>query len=273
MRKSFAFWFIVGIALPSSGQDAPQPQQKPAGEQVEPQREYNEHDARMWALGASAVLIERNHGRHTTLAPAQINERNIANQKKLLSEWWGVESRQDLFDIFRRMDAGMHRTAFDKWAERIDGLDKDQLLNLLEQYKGDKETLNEIIVVKKYYKELGDKSLWGWDYSRDICLCRWGYMAGYITEEEAWKRIMAVARILQSKFDSWEDLARNYLIGRQFWSYKETQDDGYLCEDALMRLLDMPSSPWNKYPWDLPLSPDAGGTQETISRGQQEQEQ
>ena len=198
MRRCFAFWFVVGLALVCSGQDAARPQQKSAGEQLKPQREYNEHDARMWALGASAVLIERNHGRHTTLAPASMNERNIANEKKLLSESWGVESRQDLFRIFRHMDAGMHRAAFDKWAERIDGLDKEQFLELLEQHKGDKETFNEIMVVKKYYKELGDKSLWGWDYSRDICLCRWGYMVGYITEEEAWKRIMAVARILRS---------------------------------------------------------------------------
>jgi hypothetical protein len=120
---------------------------------------------------------------------------------------------------------------------------------------------------------LGDKSLWGWDYSRDICLCRWGYMAGYITEEEAWKRIMAVARILQSKFASWEDLGRNYLIGRQFWSYKHTEEGEYLYEDAFMRLFDMPSSPWNKYPWDLPLSPDALDTQGIPSQNQQENKQ
>lgn len=60
--------------------------------------------------------------------------------------------------------------------------------------------------------------------------------------------------MLQKIFDSWEELGRNYLIGRQFWCYEETQKAGSLVEDAYQRLLDMPSSPWNKYPWNMNLS-------------------
>ncbi len=62
------------------------------------------------------------------------------------------------------------------------------------------------------------------------------------------------AQMLQNKFDSWEDLGRNYLIGRQFWSYEKTKEEGHLFEDAYQRLLDMKSSPWNKYPWDMDLT-------------------
>jgi len=119
---------------------------------------------------------------------------------------------------------------------------------------GTKAILEEIKIAKRYYKELGEKSLLGWDYSRYICLCRWGYMVGYISEDEAWEKIMPVAKMLQKKFDSWEYLGRNYLIGRQFWSYKHTKESGYLFDDAYFRLLDMPSSPWNKYPWDMDLT-------------------
>ena len=79
-------------------------------------------------------------------------------------------------------------------------------------------------------------------------------MADYLGEEEAWERIMPVARMLQKTFDSWEDLGRNYIIGRQFWSYEETQKNGYVFVDAYQRLLDMPSSPWNKYPWNMNMS-------------------
>jgi hypothetical protein len=64
---------------------------------------------------------------------------------------------------------------------------------------------------------------------------------------------MPMAMLLQERFDSWEDLGRNYLIGRQFWSYKETQENGWLFEDAVQRLRDMRSSPWNRYPWDMKL--------------------
>ena len=65
---------------------------------------------------------------------------------------------------------------------------------------------------------------------------------------------MPVAETLQKKFDSWEDLGQNYLIGRRFWSYKYMKEDGDEYEDAFQRLLDMRSSPWNMYPWDMDLT-------------------
>ena len=61
---------------------------------------------------------------------------------------------------------------------------------------------------------------------------------------------------MQEKFDSWEDLGRNYLIGRQYWSFEATQKDGWMYEDAVQRLLDMQSSPWNRYPWKMALKED-----------------
>ena len=133
-------------------------------------------------------------------------------------------------------------------------MSKEQYEKLVEEKSRDKEKLYEILIAKEYYEKLGEKSLLGWDYTRYICLCRWGYLVGYISEEEAWERIMPVAEMLQKKFDSWEDLGRNYLIGRRFWSYQYTQEGGDLYEDAFQRLLDMRSSPWNKYPWDMDLT-------------------
>ena len=78
-------------------------------------------------------------------------------------------------------------------------------------------------------------------------------MAGYFTEEEAWSRITPAARKLQKTFYSWKDLGQNYLIGREFWSYEETEKNGHLYRDAYQRLLDNPVSPWNIYPWDMEL--------------------
>ncbi len=46
------------------------------------------------------------------------------------------------------------------------------------------------------------------------------------------------------------------MIGRDFWSYEEQEKSGYTYEDAFQRLLDMKSSPWNIYPWDMDLGPD-----------------
>jgi hypothetical protein len=112
----------------------------------------------------------------------------------------------------------------------------------------------QIEYAKKYYDELGEKSLIGWDYCRLIMLCRWGYMTGLISEEEAWEMIMPAATVLQKTFDSWEDLGKNYLIGRQFWSYRESRENGELYDEAFVRMLEMHSSPWNIYPWSMDLT-------------------
>jgi len=221
---------------------------------LEKRKQYSERDMKAWALGCAAMLTERNHNWHDSLTPCKINERNIEKWKKILNEWWGTNSRADLFDSLKWIDNGGHRRNFDKFGRYISILSEDQCKQLLEKNKGDQETLQNIRIAKKYYKELGEKSLFGWDYSRYICLCRWGYLVGYISEEEAWAKIIPVARMLRNKFDSWKDLGQNYIIGRQFWSYQQTETKGYLFEDAYQRLVDMPSSPWNKYPWDIDLS-------------------
>lgn len=71
----------------------------------------------------------------------------------------------------------------------------------------------------KYKDEFGEKSIAAWDYDRYISLCGWGYIAGYLSEEEAWQRIMPAARLLQKTFESWIDLGKNHVVGREFWSW------------------------------------------------------
>jgi hypothetical protein len=206
-----------------------------------------------WALACSAVLTERNHRRHDLLATRRINEKNIKDEKKSLDRWWGINSREDLFNSLLWIEQGGHRDNFHQIGSYVTSLAEEQYKQLLQEYTNNQEKLQEIKIAGKYYTELGPKGILGWDYSRYISLCRWGYLVGYLTEEEAWEHIMRAAHILQYEFDSWEDLGRNYLIGRQFWSYKHTKEGGHRVENAYIRLLDMRSSPWNVYPWDMDL--------------------
>jgi hypothetical protein len=191
--------------------------------------------------------------------------KNIEYCKRfLVDSGWDIKNRDDLMDSLLWLDSGGHRSDFKQWGKKIQTLTSDEYEKLLVEYHGNDKTLNKIKVAAAYYSALGDKGLFGWDYSRYICLCRWGYLAGYLSEEEAWQKIMPVATLLQSKFDSWQDLGQNYLIGRYFWSYEETKQDGWKFKDAYMRLLDMPSSPWNRLSWDMDLKEkDASEPNET----------
>ncbi len=81
-----------------------------------------------------------------------------------------------------------------------------------------------------------------------------------------------MAILLQEKFDSWEDLGKNYLIGREYWSLQKTQEDGWIYEDAVQRLLDMQSSPWNRYPWKMTLKEGEDGETQPQQQDNQEEQ-
>lgn len=210
-----------------------------------------------WALGCCAVLLERNYSPHDTLAARPINAVGINSLRGSLDNWWGIRTKKDLLDALDSLEKGGHRSSFDKTAARVVPLSDEQYKVIADLAKDDKEKLQELEIARKYATRLAGKSILGWDYARYIALCRWGYTIGLLGEQEAWDKIMPIARQLQKRFNSWEDLGCNYLIGRQFWSYKETVKEGYLYEDAFQRLMDTPSSPWNKYPWNMNLSEDA----------------
>jgi hypothetical protein len=208
---------------------------------------------KQWALATCGVLTERNRGRHDLLGGCEKTEANAAKEQRLLEQWWGVENRRDLLDALRWVRDEGHRTSFEAMGARITSLSPQELNALAEQTKDDPEQRNQIAIVLKHYRALGDKGLKGWDYSRYVALCGWGYVAGYLSEKEAWDRIMPMARLIQETFDSWEELGRNYLIGRAYWSLAATQRSGKLYERAVERLCSNPNSPWVKLPWKVDL--------------------
>jgi len=216
-----------------------------------------EQARREWALGCAAVLMERNHDSHTLLGGCPRTEATKADRIRLLADFWDIHNREEFTETLESMEKSGHRSNFEKVRALIAPVTDEQFQALLKR-AGNPEAVNKLRVVRQYGKQLGSKSLYGWDYSRMICLCRWAYVAGYIDEKEAWERIMPMAILLQERFDSWEDLGRNYLIGRQYWSLENTQEDGWVYEDAVQRLLDMQSSPWNRCPWKMSLTEEKG---------------
>ena len=90
-----------------------------------------------------------------------------------------------------------------------------------------------------------------WDLVRYINLCRLGYAVHFLTEDEAWSRVMPGARTLQQLFSSWRELGRSYLIRREQWAQR---DDWNANGDYVYRqLLWRKTSPWRRIPWNLDL--------------------
>jgi len=208
---------------------------------------------RAWALATTAILTERDHERHDLLGGNNNSQKNVTEIKKILSEWWGVNNREDLLNALQWIEGSGHREDFAKLGAYLSSLNDDQLAEIQAKMEGDEQAKHQVKIVRKHYEKLGRKSLLGWDYTRYIALCRWGCLVGYLSEQEAWDRIMPAAAMLQSTFDSWKDFGENYLIGREFWSYEQTARDGQLYRNIYRKLLNNSSSPWNHNPWNMDL--------------------
>lgn len=206
-----------------------------------------------WALATSAVLTERNRQRHDVLGGDERTEKNVSERKRTMSQWWDINGRADLFAVLKWLEEGGHRQHFEELGAFVESLSPEQYRQLKVKTSLNREASDQLAMVEKHYRKLGKKSLMGWDYGRYVWLCRSGYLVGYLTEEEAWERIMYAARTLQSSFDSWKDLGENYLIGREFWSLHQTKESGDLFRDAYFRLLNDPASPWKRHAWETNL--------------------
>lgn len=217
-------------------------------------------DQKKWALATCAILAESNSDRHGILGGCERTPKNIERWKKSLREWWNVHDRADLLRTLEWIENGGHRRDFDKFGAYVSSLSPASLEEMRNKVGQRIETRNKIDIAVRHYAQLGPKSITGWDYGRYVSLCGWGYVVGYLSEDEAWRRIMPVARTLQKTFDSWEDLGKNYLIGRQFWSHKQTDNHGDEMTRVYRKLCAEQISPWHLYPWRLDLSPAEQGT-------------
>jgi hypothetical protein len=75
----------------------------------------------------------------------------------------------------------------------------------------------------------------------------------YLSETEAWDKIMPAALRLQQTFVSWPDLESNFLLGRQFWSMEQSRQTGATYKAIYDEFIEEKDSPWNANDWNMDL--------------------
>ncbi len=202
--------------------------------------------ARRLALACTAVLFTQNRQGCSSLAGAEPNENLKSEQKDLLVQWWDVHDRDELLDTLKHQLCVGHNTRWQRMQKEIEAN------RPLDSFKGGWNLPQDfeaaIQLVKKYGKQFGSRGLLAWDHCRCVALCRWGYQAGYLTEAEAWELIMPVAARIQKQSKNWQQLATDYLIGRNFWCDSIYQEGAVSSKKIQHRLLHDPNSPWVKLP-------------------------
>jgi hypothetical protein len=209
-----------------------------------------------WAIATTAVLFQINGYRPDLLGGTVSTSENRSNAMKQLDDGWSISDRNELLKTLAWLQYSGHRVGFDEIGRKLDAISDSQYKSMLGNPSLGPEQQQKLEIVRKYHQRLGDKGILGWDLIRYIAVCRWAYVAGYLSEDEAWRHIMPAAARLQKSFDSWEDVESNYLIGRKFWSLSETEKQAVRFQSIFRSLLKDPASPWGQNPWRMELHVD-----------------
>jgi hypothetical protein len=177
-----------------------------------------------------------------------------AESMRMLDDLWEVRSREaslrNLEDILKQG----HRTKFDLLKNCV--ADSDLISSAtMEKFKqiftfdfseetemklSDEEFRLLARWIQKTDRFVGACGILAWDAARFVHLSRLSYIAGYLTEAEAWSEILKMAPLTLGKFKDWREFALSFIIGRTFWIGGEDPDIKKCCE----RLLGHPLSPW-----------------------------
>lgn len=215
--------------------------------------------ARRWALACTALLFVLNGEGLESLA-GQIPAK-APGTRALLESWWHVTDRASLLRCLESLVSDGHNKLW-LGINRVKNF-SPLLLSFKSAWDDQEDYESALGLVRRYGDEYGERGLLAWDSCRYICLCRWGYQAGYLSEADAWELMMPMAAKIQGNCKSWNQLANEYLVGREFWSHSYYTKGIGTDSGIRNRLSRDANSPWVKLPWNTPLQ--CKGDNQTIS--------
>jgi hypothetical protein len=214
---------------------------------------------RTHALAFGAILDSQNGSPHSRLMPTMAQaERQKAEEKEkeMLASWWDIHNREELLETLDKLKSGEngHRRAYWEIRRRLLYGKMENYLGVISEASPENNGGARAFIVATHLSPLRGATLpiTAWDFGRYINVCRWGVICGWISEQEAWDRIIPAARLLQASYTSWDDYAADYLLGRNFWSPQAASDNETIRYTvALLKL--PPKGLWSTIRWNESL--------------------
>lgn len=204
-----------------------------------------------WALAMGAIRGSLDGQDPTRFGQTPRTAAARESFRKSLASAWGIEDRESLTELIERMTVHGHNDSFQAAAAIALELSEEDM-GALVAISG--ETDRYMWPYTKYLAEKwGDKGILAWDLSRMSNLAQWGYMAGYLTYEEALELARPAAELAHKTFASWEEFYENYLEGYAWWARIDVAS--YLQGQALLQQ----QSDWTAPGWE-------GGTDAQLSK-------
>lgn len=211
----------------------------------------------LWMNGTYAIITELNQGDYTLFGGSEANEENKEMQQASLNEWWGVTDRASADETVQFLLDEGHRAEFAETMAAIDEIggkdmsDEELRAIIMEAYQDEDATDLTLADYRGIYAEYGAEAIDAWDYVRAISLYGWYYIAGYYEKEEALDASLEVAKILQSKYSSWDEMMASYLRGYEYWAGESSEERQKIYESLKAEK----NSPYNLN-WNLELKKD-----------------
>jgi hypothetical protein len=179
----------------------------------------------LWINGTHAVLTKVNGYNVNRFGTVARSSSNRTMMRNTLVDSWEITTREDLDQMIDSLIEGRHNPMFLEEAEEygITIMSRDEFESELKGVD-DRETIMYFRNMFEAYQAFGEKAILGWDLSRATHLCAFGYIAEFYSYDEAVDKALAVARIIQKQFGSWEDFYTSYLFGYAYWSEDDLED-------------------------------------------------
>jgi hypothetical protein len=215
-----------------------------------------------WAVACGANLMVV-RGEYLNDLSTGLDKKTARQQ---LSEWWDIDSKEELIEMVQWLTEEGHRDQFDIVWQAISTVSIKESKEFLREYVAANEIDEEVMLQRLrnmrdaletfqedgFITESEKPVLLVWDYARLINICRAAFDAGYIKKDEALQFIVKAAKVIQGKCHSWQHLSVSYLFGWYVWSGNENEQYDFL-KEGMQVLLSDPTSPWVTLSWSLPL--------------------
>ncbi|CAN5309894.1 hypothetical protein BH11CYA1_BH11CYA1_50560 [soil metagenome] len=210
--------------------------------------------AREWAIACSALLFASNGDGLHSLSGQELTEANKSDQARVIYDWWRIKTREDLFAQLQALNNNdAYNSLWQSYMKVKAGKIKpEEIPDVAADLKTGKFP-ERMAIVNEYGDEFGERGINAWDLCRYISLVRWGYLLGFVNENEAYDLIMPVAIKIQKQYSSWKQMNDEYLIGRKFWAFSQWKRDEAKSNRVTKCLLSVKTSPWVALPWKTKL--------------------
>jgi ankyrin repeat protein len=198
---------------------------------------------RAWALAVSALYVQHNYANPHVLG-GMVDPERAAD---MMRHDWDIRGSRSLTAVLDGLQAKKESAKMIDYGQKITQLTEDQFSQLIAREPNREVTLNAI---RAGYWKWQDRLGVAWDLCRAANLINLGYDAGYINEQDAWARLRQIAADTRTTFNSWKEMADNFVDGRAIVQGRNPRFD------ALEQLLSNPqetNSPWNQIPWATDL--------------------